>query len=77
MRPGGRRTAVSSRRPPHRGLGFLPLSLILLLAVSCGGSWVRVQNLGNAPANVTVTYYDENGGRRRDGHAAVPTGRRG
>ena len=57
MRPGGRRTAVS----PRRALALFPLSLILLLAVSCGGSWIRVQNISNVTACVTLTYYDENG----------------
>lgn len=39
----------------------VPLALLALAAAACQNPWIRVQNVGFGPANVTVTYYDENG----------------
>jgi hypothetical protein len=50
-----------------RGVMLLPLAaLLLFLASSCytltaEDSWIRIQNMGSAPATITINYVDGNG----------------
>lgn len=41
---------------------MLAMGIVAVLVLTgCGGSWIRVQNVGSAPATVVLTYLDEDG----------------
>ena len=40
---------------------LLASAIAALVLTGCGGSWIRVQNVGSSPATVTLTYLDAEG----------------
>ena len=82
---------MHGRAVGRRRLAFI--ALLVLFACACRDPWIRVQNVGSSPANVTVTYYDGTGNAVStdshqvdpgastmfsvSGNAAVPKGYRG
>jgi hypothetical protein len=43
----------------RRRLAFI--AILVLFACGCRDPWIRVQNVGTSPAQISVTYYDSNG----------------
>ncbi len=53
--------APSTPRSLTRSLALIVAIPLLVLASACRDPWIRVQNVGDSPANVTVTYLDKDG----------------
>lgn len=56
-----RRRAARMQAHTRKPIALAAALLLLVFLTGCGGSWIRVQNVGSAPATVTLTYLDEDG----------------